>query len=361
MYEDAEKKMEKMPQAEIEVKETPPPSYEESEAIYMQGSSATHTPKPLLTLVSLKDEDLRRECYRYIKSNFSYGSRFIDEMILTEIWNDCAFLYILESMAETRDYANNIVPYTGPIKEGPEDDSGSPPYHWEIPVRVPAEFADSRIVTEIPHTGYIKQCLGCYGQREHICNDCTGTGKQRCGRCNGIGREEDDCRCMRCNGTGQVACYDCEGRKIVMCVMCKRSGKLKYFDQLTVTWKCVKCSEISNTSELPLELLRRVNGREIFKDQGITVQPLNFPNNRYLNELSARLIGSQNSQRDVRIVAQRHSVIAIPYTRATYIWKRKKGQFYIYGFQREVYFKEYPQQYLGCEEHKIRKRKSAYC
>ncbi|GFY56445.1 protein SSUH2 [Trichonephila inaurata madagascariensis] len=325
-----------------------PPSYEESEAAHRQASSAPDISKPLLTLVSMRDAELRNALYKYIENKFSYGSRFIEEMILTEIWNDCAFVYTLESMAETRDYGNKIIAYDGWIEEGPEDDSGLPPYHWEVPVQVPTEFADSNVVTEIPHTGYIKQCLRCYGQKEHKCNYCSGQGKQPCGRCGGGGIDDDGSICIRCNRTGKVWCSDCEGRKKLACSLCRGSGKLKHFDQLVVAWKYQKCSEISNVSELPTEIVCKASGKEIYKDQGVTVQPLNFPNNRYLNEISARLIASQNSQRDVRIAAQRHSVIAIPYTRATYIWKKKKGKFYVYGFQKNIYFKEYPQQYFGC-------------
>ncbi|GFX87805.1 hypothetical protein TNCV_2190811 [Trichonephila clavipes] len=171
---------------------------------------------------------------------------------------------------------------------------------------------------------------------------------QRCWRCGGAGFDEIGCICISCDRTGRVRCSDCEGRKKLACSLCKGSGKLKHFDQLVVTWKYQKCSEISNVSELATELVSRASGKKIYKDEGVTVQPLNFPNNRYLNEISARLIASQNSQRDVRIAAQRHSVIAIPYTRATYIWKKKKGNFYVYGFQKN-------------EEHNIRKGKSAYC
>ncbi|GFY56454.1 protein SSUH2 [Trichonephila inaurata madagascariensis] len=255
------------------MEEALPPSYEESEAAHRQASSAPDISKPLLTLVSMRDAELRNALYKYIENKFSYGSRFIEEMILTEIWNDCAFVYTLESMAETRDYGNKIIAYDGWIEEGPEDDSGLPPYHWEVPVQVPTEFADSNVVTEIPHTGYIKQCLRCYGQKEHKCNYCSGQGKQPCGRCGGGGIDDDGSICIRCNRTGKVWCSDCEGRKKLACSLCRGSGKLKHFDQLVVAWKYQKCSEISNVSELPTEIVCTASGKEIYKDQGVTNLP----------------------------------------------------------------------------------------
>ncbi|GFY56444.1 hypothetical protein TNIN_174691, partial [Trichonephila inaurata madagascariensis] len=78
------------------------------------------------------------------------------------------------------------------------------------------------------------------------------------------------------------------------------------------------------------------------------VQPINFPINSALNEASTNLITSLSTPVNARVLMQRHSFVAIPYTRATYIWRRKKGQFYVYGYQQEVYFQEYPQQCCCC-------------
>ncbi|GFX87823.1 protein SSUH2 [Trichonephila clavipes] len=122
-----------------------------------------------------------------------------------------------------------------------------------------------------------------------------------------------------------------------------------YLSQVVVQLKKRhKLDHISNASQLPTDVIRKVSGKELFKEQGETVQPINFPINSALNEASTRLITSLSTPVDARVLMQRHSLVAIPYTRATYIWRRKKGQFYVYGYQQEVYFQEYPQQCCCC-------------
>ncbi|GFT67625.1 uncharacterized protein NPIL_137531 [Nephila pilipes] len=327
--------------------------YEESQTAYQRASLAAlfnSTPssgRPLLTLVSMKDEELRRTCYNYIEEECCFGSRFVEEMILTEIWNDCAFLYTLESFTEKRESCLSTKPYNGPIEFGPEDDSEPVSNLWSVPVIVPNAFSNSSKVTEIPHSGYIKQCNKCFGRLFWTCFNCDDRGKENCSRCQGYGFDSDY-SCYSCDRTGKVVCSMCGGTKKIKCETCNGYGKLRFYTKLTVKWKSHKRDHILNASRLPTDLLRQVSGKEIFKERDETVQPLNFPNNTALNEVSARLITTFSLPTDSRIVTQRHSVIAIPYTRATYIWRRKKGEFYVYGFQKQIYFKEYPQQCCCC-------------
>ncbi|GFY56450.1 uncharacterized protein TNIN_174751 [Trichonephila inaurata madagascariensis] len=327
-----------------------PPSYEESEAESLARSLNTspNPGRPLLTLFSLNDEELRRFCYKYIDIDCCYGSRFIKEMILTEIWNDCAFLYTVESLSEKRETSLAHTPYSGRLEEGPEEEGPAPPDRWLVHVIAPNVFVDNSTTTEIPFSAYIKKCTECNGQKQWTCYLCDPRGKEKCQRCNGIGWLGEDYRCPTCVGTGKVLCCRCHGTKIVKCGTCDAYGKLRFYTKLTVKWKRHKLDHISNASKLPTDLIRKVSGKELFKEQGETVQALNFPINSALNEASTRLITSLSTPVNARVLMQRHSVVAIPYTRATYIWRRKKGQFYVYGYQQEVYFQEYPQQCCCC-------------
>lgn len=334
--------------------EIQPPSYEESESAYQRAlfagplNASPNAGRPLLTLVSLKEEELKRLCYKYIEDDCCYGSRFIQEMILTQIWNDCAFLYIVESLTEKRESCLSNTPYNGPMEDGPEDDSQQAPDLWSVPVNAPNVFADSSTSMEIPYSAYIGTCDNCNGRREFTCFKCNSRGKEVCWRCLGVAYDSDGYSCPTCNRTGEVLCSHCNGTKRRKCTICSGYGRLRYCTKMTVKWKCNKRDHISNASKMPTDLLRHVSGKEIFRERGETVEPVNFPNNIALSGASARLISSLSSPVNARILIQRHSVIAIPYTRATYIWRRKKGQFYVYGFQQEVYFKEYPQQCCCC-------------
>ncbi|GFY56453.1 uncharacterized protein TNIN_174781 [Trichonephila inaurata madagascariensis] len=172
-------------------------------------------------------------------------------------------------------------------------------------------------------------------------------GFEKCQSCDGSGWD-DDSRCTICAGTGKVSCGRCHETKILKCGTCHAYGKLRFYTKLTVKWKRHKLDHVSNASKLPTDLIRKVSGKELFKEQGETVQPINFPINSALNEASTNLITSLSTPVNARVLMQRHSLVAIPYTRATYIWRRKKGQFYVYGYQQEVYFQEYPQQCCCC-------------
>ncbi|CAL1266081.1 unnamed protein product, partial [Larinioides sclopetarius] len=106
---------------------------------------------------------------------------------------------------------------------------------------------------------------------------------------------------------------------------------------------------ISNNQNLPKELILTVDGREIFSEQSNPVQPLNLPYDRSVNEASSYFISKHSiSFTDEQIIAQRHSLRAVPYTKATYIWRNKKGEFYVYGLQKKVYFEDYPQTCCMC-------------
>ncbi|GFX87817.1 protein SSUH2 homolog [Trichonephila clavipes] len=181
-----------------------PPTYEESEAEFLARSlNTTPSPgRPLLTLVSLDDEDLRRFCYKYIEDDCCYGSRFIKDMILTQIWNDCAFLYTVESLTEKRETCLTHTPYNGRLEDGPEEE-GSPPDRWLVHVNAPTIFVDNSTTREIPFSAYIKVCHRCNGQKQWSCSHCDARGKEKCQKCNGRGWY-DDYACSKCAGTGKV-------------------------------------------------------------------------------------------------------------------------------------------------------------
>ncbi|KAF8764538.1 hypothetical protein HNY73_022603 [Argiope bruennichi] len=112
--------------------------------------------------------------------------------------------------------------------------------------------------------------------------------------------------CCNCNGTGRVAADDdCFSTRTTICIWCIGTGtKTKpHVDDF-----------ISNTQNLPKELILGVEGRELFSERA----------------------------------NPRHNLRAVPYTKATYTWKNKKGEFYVYGLEKKVYFEDYPQTCCLC-------------
>ncbi|CAL1266075.1 unnamed protein product [Larinioides sclopetarius] len=270
---------------------------------------------PLLSLDPLTDPELRAVLFKH-KKNFACGaSKFISEMTLSDIQNDCALHYKLESFGEKRECTPRFTGYYGQNIDGPEN--GVAPDKWNVPIGMPIKFVDHQITTEIPHTAYVKECSTCEGEKKIDCTPCWARGK--------------------CTGRGTIDCSFCDGY-----------GKVKYYMLLVVTWKNHVDDIVSNRYNLPEELILEASGQEIFTKQADQVEPLNTAHVT-LNEASAVLIEKHHlSIRNEAIRDQRHSLRAVPVTRATYVWRNKKGEFYVYGFERNVYFEDYPQQCCWC-------------
>ncbi|XP_055939090.1 protein SSUH2 homolog isoform X2 [Argiope bruennichi] len=300
---------------------------------------------PILIPAPLSDPDLRTALYHYRNKLRCGGSKFIKDMILTDIQNDCAFHCKLETFIEKRECTPRVTGYYGQNIDGPEN--GITPDKWNVRVGRPLLFDDDQeIKTEVPHTAYVRECPTCEGEKKIDCTPCWANGKVICKGCQGRGAENLMCRI--CKGSGDEDCLKCSGSGMIDCSHCDGYGKLKYCMQLTATWKTQMDELVSNRYNLPNELVLKASGKEIFVRQAQQIEPLNTAHPA-LNEASAVLIKKHTSSlRNKAVVAQRLSLRAIPLTRATYIWKKKKGEFYVYGFEKNVHFEDYPEQFSMC-------------
>ncbi|XP_055935788.1 protein SSUH2 homolog isoform X2 [Argiope bruennichi] len=265
---------------------------------------------------SLTDEDLRNACYEYIKDFYCYGSRFIRDMVLTDIQNECAFHYTLESFGEKREYAERTTSYFGQRIDGPHN--GPAPGLWEIEIKPTALFKDHQETAEIPHTAYVQHCEACKWNMKVRCDTCSGKGEHHCLSCLGNGKEEGGNKCAACKGSGK---------------------------------EMKTCTEdfISNTSNLPKGLILEAEGEQIYKEEGKMVHPIDLDLDKEVNEASTTLITKHYaSSVDEEIIAQRHFLRTVPLTKATYTWRNKEGEFYVYGLERKVYFEDYPQTCGNC-------------
>ncbi|KAF8764534.1 Protein SSUH2 like protein [Argiope bruennichi] len=284
-----------------------------------------------MSLLKLTDNELRETLYKFSSEFCCYGTRFIREMILTDISDDSAFHYKLESFGEKRESTLRFTPYYGQSIDGPEN--GPAPAPWDVPVGVPIRFIEHRITTEIPHTARVETCTTCNGRKKVDCSSCNGFGTSSCSSCSGSGRDSDDNSCSSCGGSGSQSCWTCSGTGKVDCSTCDGYGKVKWFRLLIVTWTNHVDNFVSNKDTLSRNLIIEASGRELFNEQGDQVEPMTTAPDRIVNEASAVLIQKHNSSfLDELIIAQRHSLRAVPFTKATYVWRDKKGEFYVYGF-----------------------------
>ncbi|XP_055945663.1 protein SSUH2 homolog isoform X2 [Argiope bruennichi] len=289
--------------------------------------------------VVLTEEEVRQACYAYANENCSYGTRFIRNAILTDLQNDCAYHYKLETLGEKREitYKKSI------YKEGttiiPESIDIDDP--WEFPVS--PDFAELHLTK--PGTVFVRDCESCLGKKLRRCFYCWGSGYEPCSSCKGTGNESSYALCGGCDGTGKRWCLKCGlGRGTFECKTCKGNGKMKYEKQLIISRKIHAEDFVSNSSNLPSDLIPDAIGQELFSESASRVDPVHLSLNSEVNEASTALIAKhRQSFTDERIIAQRHSLRAIPYTKISYTWNNKNGEFYIYGLQKTVYFKDYPE------------------
>ncbi|XP_055940378.1 protein SSUH2 homolog [Argiope bruennichi] len=294
-------------------------------------------------LPSLSDQEIRDLCFEYIQDYYCYGSKFISDMILTDIKTEFIYHYRLESFTEKRESSDAAYPYYGQPVDGAEN--GRAPGLWDIPIGAPKWFTEEKRSAEIPHTSYVKTCGRCNGTKKVTCPRCIGTGMAKCPTCSGKGKDSEDNFCTECRGKGKISCWLCSKTGSVSCKTCSGTGKLKHQKQLDVTWRIHPEDFFTNTYALPKLYLLEAEGKEILRQEGQTVQPINFEQNAVLNEGSVALIAKHNSSfSDEKILAQRHYLRKIPLTKVMYAWSAKRGEFYIYGFQNKVYFEHYPQQ-----------------
>lgn len=305
------------------------------------------TPKTLTyNPPSLRYEEIYEACMQYVQEFVCYGSKFVKQMQLTEIDNGGAYHYILESFGEKREIVLLKTPYYGQAIDGPEN--GPPPGPWQIVVRPPVLFQNSQVRSEIPHTAYVTQCGTCVGNRRVRCNSCYGRGGNSCFSCNGTGRRTDG-SCISCSGTGRKRCWKCSGTGQVKCAQCNGHGRVKCCKIVIVTWKSHPDDYVSNTSSLPIDLIGKVTGNKMLFEEHERVTPIVNAPHESINIVSAQLIEEHRvSFPQELILKQRHVLRVVPVTRVKYQWKNKEGEFYVYGRERKVYFKEYPQQCCCC-------------
>ncbi|GBM60971.1 Protein SSUH2 [Araneus ventricosus] len=301
---------------------------------------------PLVDLGTLTDEDVREACREFASENCCYGTKFIRDTQLPEIFNGCIYHYQLETFGEKRETVLRQEPFRGQYIDGPEN--GPPPPPWEMLVPIPYLFQDCQAKVEIPHTAYVKQCSRCVGNCRVRCESCYGRGGSSCWSCNGMGRSDGQ-QCTTCYGTGRRRCWNCSGTGQVKCGTCDGRGNCRHYRLLIVTWQNHVESYITHTFKLPKHLILEASGREIFKEESPVVFPINHARDDSVNEASKVMIQKHSTAFPNELIRkQRHNLRAVPLVRATYSWKNKQGEFYVYGFQKKVHFEDYPQKCCCC-------------
>ncbi|XP_075794825.1 protein SSUH2 homolog isoform X3 [Pelodiscus sinensis] len=297
-------------------------------------------------------EDLARNALlSFVSSKCCYGNKAAGELVIQDLRQVTVYRYRLESFHESRLSEWTFQPFTNNLVDGPQN--GTSPQLWDIKVQAPPMFQDDIKKFRVPHSSLVKECHKCQGRGRYKCSACHGAGRMRCVTCSGARRRaKQQKRCQMCSGTGRRRCSTCSGRGNKICMTCQGEKKLLHFIQLIITWKN-KVFEFVSEHQLnfPGELLTKVNGENVFKDENVLVYPIiDFPESE-ISLASQRAITEHNAAftTSSRILQQRQTIELIPITEVHYQYAGKTYLYYVYGLENRVYALDYPERYCcGC-------------
>ena len=303
-------------------------------------------------------EDEIRSCLvNWATEECCYGTSAARDIVIKSIQMTYSYHYILTTFTEKRETSRKFVPYDGVSPfDGPHN--GPAPAIWDIPVTPANDFAEQKVVKEIPHTSKIEICHGCSGIGKTTCSSCRGIGSSKCWNCKGVGHhhhtthdshghhKDEHHTCHTCRGSGRNRCSRCSGVGVVKCKTCKTWGKLRYFNQLHIKWQNHRDDFVSDATELKASRIKNVQGIFAINEIKPRAFPLEgFPDRRIANASRSILDTHGKGFALEKVLKQQQAVKVVPIAVVYYEYKDTEGHFYVYGHEsdRQVYFENYPQ------------------
>ncbi|KAM6325666.1 protein SSUH2 homolog [Podargus strigoides] len=286
----------------------------------------------------------RRALLRFVASRRCHGSRAAAELAIGRLRQRGTYRYRLETFSESRLIEWAFKPFTKPGAAGPPGDAPLDP--WDMEVGAPPLFRGQTRCCQVPRSALVRDCHRCQGHGRSRCGVCHGAGRTRCATCQGSRRRlKRQQRCQLCSGTGRRRCNTCSGRGSKTCATCQGEKKLQHFKQLVITWKNNVFEFVSEHHlNFPGELLSKVSGENVFRDENVVVYPItDFPDPE-ISLASQRAIAEHSAActTSSRILRQRQTVELIPITEVQYQYLEQPHLYYIYGLENEVYARDYP-------------------
>ncbi|XP_050568750.1 protein SSUH2 homolog [Cygnus atratus] len=314
------------------------------------GQQRIRPPFPQPSVPPLTEAAARRALLRFVAARRCYGSRAAAELVIRELRPHVTYRYRLETFSESRLSEWAFEPFTKPGASRPPGDI--PPDLWDVEVGVPPLFQGQTRRCRVPRSALVRECHRCHGRGRSQCGACHGAGRARCVTCRGSRRRLKQQRCQLCSGTGRSRCSTCSGRGSKTCTTCQGEKKLRHFRQLVITWRNNVFEFVSeHHPNFPGELLSKVSGENIFKDENVVVYPIvDFPEPA-ISRASRRAIAEHSAAfaSSSRILRQRQTVERIPITEVHYQYSGKPYLYYIYGLENKVYALDYPERCCcGC-------------
>lgn len=164
--------------------------------------------------------------------------------------------------------------------------------------------------------------------------------------------------CHFCHGAGQKRCWICAGKSYNHCPGCLGSGQLRCYLNLHVSFINHRDEGFLNNPDsiIPKDRLRLCKGRVLMDEVKDHLNPMdnfnipefsgkqsNADETNQLRETSRNMIEKHyQTYRNERLIKQKHRLTLIECHIVGYEWRKRKGNFVIYGDERKVYIAKYP-------------------
>ncbi|KAK4582587.1 hypothetical protein RGQ29_025688 [Quercus rubra] len=307
----------------------------------------------------LDEVEIRELLIDHVGHRCCWGSRPARTWKIHTVEDCNVYVGTLDTFIEERELITETEAYLGGNIDG--KDNGPELGIWELDLRSQfpllfTSYEESR--AKIPHSETIEKCSGCDGRGNIVCPTCNANQEPgffkenqmtECPACYGRGliahRDGSDTKCVKCNGKGKIPCATCASRGLIKCETCNAGGSLRSHKVAIVRWKTLSTRKVSATSgaaSVPDEVFHRAKGVQLCNTQAYQCTPAFFADSFSLNKFSSEVIAERAPvPPSARVICERHTISVVPVTRVTMSHRNRSFSFYIIGFSREVYLKDY--------------------
>ncbi|XP_019412963.1 PREDICTED: protein SSUH2 homolog [Lupinus angustifolius] len=307
----------------------------------------------------LDEVEIRELLIDHVGHRCCWGSRPARTWKILAVEDCNVYVGTLDTFIEEREIIKETEPYGGGTIDG--KDKGPELSIWELDLRsqFPLLFVPNKEVREkIPHSEIIEKCTACTGRGGVVCATCNGDQEHghykenqmtQCPSCYGRGliahKDGSDTICVKCNGKGKIPCATCGSRGLIKCGTCNGSGSLLTRSLAIIRWKTLSTRKVNATSgaaSVPDEVFHRSKGVQLCNTQAYQCTPAFFADSFFLNKFSSEVIADRAVvPATARVICERHAISVVPVTRVTMAHRGRSFSFYIIGYSREVYLKDY--------------------
>ncbi|CAN0926409.1 Protein SSUH2 homolog [Linum grandiflorum] len=307
----------------------------------------------------LDEVEIRELLIDHIGHRCCWGSRPARTWKIHAVEDCNVYVGTLETFIEERETISETEPYTSSSIVG--KNHGPPLGVWELDLRsqFPVLFSPYKETqVKVPGSEVVEKCSDCAGRGDIVCPECNpnqehGSYKENqmfeCSVCYGRGliahRDGSDSICKNCKGKGKLPCGTCGSSGLVKCKKCVGSGSLLTHNVAIVRWKTLSTRKVSATSgaaSVPEDVFHQAKGVQLCNTQAHHCTPAYFADSYFLNKFSSEVIAERSPvPPSARVICERHTISVVPVSRVTMSNHGSSFTFYIIGFSKEVYLKDY--------------------